>query len=118
MAKFFRDSEDTVTMLAVDYFTGHSGGTFTRIHISTSRAETGMAAKRDKFKMAAVRTAIHGSAERSITAVNHLINVFYFCCPWMESIYDYFVVISKDFLNDIHEISLLLNGAKWNPTPS
>ena len=31
--------------------------------------------ERDKFKLAAVRTSIHGTAKRWITTVDHLINV-------------------------------------------
>ena len=117
-AEFPGDCEDTMTMFAFDQLSRHGCRAFSGIKVSAGRTKPGMAAKRDKLKIAAKRAAIHGAAKGGVTTANHSVDVFGLCAAGMESIYDYFVVISKDFLNDIHEISLLLNGAKWNPTPS
>lgn len=62
---------------AVNQFKGHSSSSVIRILRPASRAKFGMAAKRDKFKISAMGTAIHGTTIRGIPAVDDLINVFH-----------------------------------------
>ena len=47
-------------------FKGHGGRAFHSIFISTSRAETAVAAEGDEFEFTAGRTAVHGPAKGRI----------------------------------------------------
>lgn len=58
----------------INQFKGHAGSAFHSIFIAAGATETAVAAERDKFKLSAERTAIHGAAKGRIAAVNHLIN--------------------------------------------
>ena len=95
--EFFGDRKDTMPVVAVDQFTSHGGCPLPGIKVTAHWTEMGMAAKRDKVEMTALRAAIHGAAEGGITAVDHLIDVFYLRRTGMESIYNFFVVITKNF---------------------
>ena len=55
-----------------------------------------MTTEGDKFEMSTMRAAIHSAAEGGITAVDHLIDVFYLRRTGMESIYN--VIYSFAFL--------------------
>ena len=53
--KVFIDDENTVAMLNMNQFKGHSGRAFHGIFVSASGAKTTVAAERDKFKISARR---------------------------------------------------------------
>ena len=61
-----------------------------------------MTTEGDKFQMSAIRTAIHSSAKSRIATVNHFFNVHDLCGPGQESVFDFFIMITKDFLKYIH----------------
>jgi len=90
--------ENAVPVPDIDEFKGHIGSPFHCIFIATGRAETGVAAERDKFKFSAVRASIHGTAIGGIPAVNHFINVFHLAFTGMEGVLDFFIIVGKDFL--------------------
>lgn len=57
-----------------------------------------VAAERDKFKLTAVRTAIHGATVRRIPAVYHFFDVFHDDGTGMKDIFNFFKVFFKNFL--------------------
>lgn len=57
-----------------------------------------MTAERDEFEVPAVRTTVHGTAKRRITAVDHLIDIFHLSFSGMKSIFNFFIMVCKDFL--------------------
>lgn len=116
-SEFFWDCKNTMTVVAVDQFTSHGSCPFTGIKIAASWAETGMAAKRDKVEMTALRTAVHGAAESGVTTVDHFINVFNLRRTGMKSIDYFFVMIAEYFLKDVHKTIMKESGTKENPKP-
>ena len=52
--------------------------------------------------MAAVKTAIHGTTERRIATVDHFFDVFQFGIAWVKSIFNFFKMVGKDFLENVH----------------
>ena len=98
VTKVFINSKNTVAVLDINKFKRHGSSTFYRILVSTGRAETAVTTEGDKFKLAAVWTAVHGTAKRWITTVDHLMNIFHLSSSGMEGIFDFFIVVSKDSL--------------------
>jgi len=98
VTKIFINRKDTMAVFDINQLKGHGSSTFHRIFVSAGRAETTVTTEWNKFKLAAVRTSIHGTAKRWITTVDHLINVFRFRRSEMECTFDFFIVVSKDSL--------------------
>ena len=117
MAKVFINSKDTVSVRDIDELESHVGGTFHGILIAAGRAETAVAAERDELKVAAFWAAVHSAAKRRVTTVNHLLDIIYHSVARMKSIYHFFIMIGKDSLKDIHEISMKEMKEKENPNP-
>ena len=67
MSEFAGNGKNTVSVLDINDFKRHRSSPVNGIHVATGRAEAGMTAKRDKFEVPAVRTTVHGTAERGIT---------------------------------------------------
>ena len=116
-SEFFRDRKNAMPVVAVDQFACHGSCPFPGVKVAASRTETGMAAKRDEVEVTALRTAVHGTAERRIATVDHLINVFNLRGTGMKSIYDFFIMIAEDFLKYIHGIIMQKKTLKSKPTP-
>ena len=72
-----------MTMGNVDQFKGHRGSALHGIKVSTGGTETAVAAERNEIELAAVGTAIHGTAKGRIAAVDHFIHVFNDGRTWM-----------------------------------
>ena len=117
MAKVLIYSKDTVSVRYIDELESHVGGTFHGILIAAGRAETAVAAERDELKVAAFWTAVHSAAKRRVTTVNHLLDIIDHSVARMKSIYHFFIMIGKDSLKDIHEISMKEMKEKENPNP-
>ena len=117
MAKVLIYSKDTVSVRYIDELESHVGGTFHGILIAAGRAETAVAAERDELEVAAFWTAVHSAAKRRVTTVNHLLDIIDHSVARMKSIYHFFIMISKDSLKDIHEISMKEMMGKENPKP-
>ena len=98
MAKVFINSKDTVSVRDIDELESHVGGTFHGILNAAGRAETAVAAERDELEVAAYWTAVHSTAIRRVTTMNHLLDVFNNSVARMECIYHFFVMIGKDSL--------------------
>ena len=81
----FIDSENAVAVLYVNELKGHAGSTFQGVFIAAGRTETAVTAKRNKFKLSAMRAAIHGTAKRRVTTVDHLIDIFHLSFSGMKS---------------------------------
>lgn len=82
----FIDGENTMPVSGIDQLEGHVGGAFHRIFISASRTETAVTAEWNEFKFPTFRTAIHGTAIRRVTTMNHLLDVFNYSVARMKSI--------------------------------
>lgn len=65
----FINSKDAVSVSHVDEFKSHRSSALHRIKAATDRTEAAAAADRNKFKLAAMRTAIHGTTKRGIATV-------------------------------------------------
>ena len=96
--EIFIYSKNTMTMLSMNQFKGHTGSALHGIFVSTGRTEPAVTTERNKFKFATVWTGIHGAAEGRVTAVDHFINIFHLRISGMESIFDFFIMICKDLL--------------------
>ena len=70
--ELFINGKDTMAVRDINKFKGHRGSTIHGIFISTGRAETAVAAERDKFQLTAGRAAIHGPAKGRIATIDHL----------------------------------------------
>ena len=104
VAEVFIDGENTMPVSNINQFERHVGGTFHGILIAAGRAETAVAAERDELKVAAFWTAVHSAAKRRVTTVNHLLDIIDHSVARMKSIYHFFIMIGKDFLENIHKI--------------
>ncbi len=116
MAQVFINGKDTV---AADfyYFERHSSCPVHGVFITTGRAEAAFAAERDKFKVPAFFTAIHGAAVRRVTAVYHYIYVIFDRITGMQDIFNFFVVFYKNFPDYVHRSIIHKVVEKANPTP-
>ena len=104
MTKIFVDGENAMSVSNIKQLKGHVGGAFHGILIPTGRTETTVTTEGNEFKFTAFRAAVHGAAIRRVTTINHLLDVFNHSVARMESIYYFFVMIGKDFLENIHMI--------------
>lgn len=111
------NGKDQMPVSTVNQFKGHSSRPVIRIFRPASRAKFGMAAKRDKFKVSAMGTAIHGTTIRGITAVDDLFNVFHDNRSWFYIVFNYFIIIPEHFLYHIHEIIMKQSRAESKPFP-
>jgi hypothetical protein len=117
MAEVFIYGENTMPVSNINQLEGHVGGTFHGILIPAGRTETAVTAERNEFKFSTFRTAVHGATIRRVTTINHLLDVFNHSVARMKSIYHFFIMIGKDSLKDIHEISMKEMKEKENPNP-
>lgn len=79
-------------------FEGHGGSSVNGIFIATGRTETGFTAERDELEVAAGGAGIHGTSERRVTTMKHLVNVFNDGLTRMQSINHFFIIITKNIL--------------------
>ncbi len=75
--QFFGNGKDTVSVFYMDDFERHGGGAVNGIFVATGRAETAFTAERDKFKVSAFCTTIHGAAIGRVATVRHAVNIFH-----------------------------------------
>ena len=66
VSKLRINSKDTMAVDNVDQLEGHRGSAAHSVKISTSRAETAVAAEGNKFELSAMGAAIHSAAKRRI----------------------------------------------------
>lgn len=74
-SKFFRNSENTITILVGNKFTRHRKRTMKVIHVATRRVETIFAVKGHIFKVTTMRAAPEDTVIGRNSAMNHLINI-------------------------------------------
>ena len=96
---------------------GHTCSAFHGVFVTTGRAETAVTAKRDKPKFATMGTAVHGTTEGWIATVNHLFDIFHLSIPGMKSIFNFFLIVGKDSLQDIHKPIMQEKATKRKPYP-
>ena len=94
----------TMPVSNINQFKGHIGGTFHRILIPAGRTEATVTAEGNEFEFSAFGAAVHGTTIRRVTTINHLLDVFNHSVARMKSIYHFFIMIGKDFLENIHMI--------------
>lgn len=98
LSKVFVNGKYTVAVGNVNQLEGHGSSALHGVEVSAGGAETAVAAERDKFQFSAVRTAIHGSTEGGIAAVDHFFDIFHLAVTGMEGKFDFFIMIFKNFL--------------------
>ena len=69
------NGKNTVSVFHRDNLKRHSGSSVDGVHVAAGGAESRMASKGNKLEVATVSASIHGTAERRVTTINHLINV-------------------------------------------
>lgn len=104
MPEFLVDSKYAVAVVAPQKPEGHGCGTLLTVLYATGRAEAALAAERDELHFSTLGAGIHGSAEGRVTTVYHLYDVLHFNGSGMEGILNYFIVVFKNLLQDVHEI--------------
>ena len=109
------NGKDTMSVGDIDELKGHGGSAFHGVLVATGGAETAVAAEGDEFEFTAGRTAVHGAAKGRIATVNHLIDIFHFRIPGVESIYNFFIMVSKNLMKDIHKTIMQENDTKTPP---
>ena len=87
-----------MSVFDINELKGHTGGAFHGIFVATCRTESTVTAKRNKFEIATVRAAVHGTTKRRITTVDHFIDIFHLSSSGMKSIFNFFIIVGKDFL--------------------
>ena len=102
VTKVFINGKNAMAVLDINKFKRHGSSTFHGILVSTGRAKTAVTSEWDKFKLTTMRTAIHGTTKRRITTVDHLIDIFHLSISGMKSIFNFFIVVGKDFLQNVH----------------
>lgn len=94
----FINGKNKVSVGAVNEFKGHFSRAVDTVFIAAGGTKFRVAAERDKFKLTAVRTAIHGATVRRIPAVYHFFDVFHDDGTGMKDIFNFFNVFFKNFL--------------------
>ncbi len=82
---------------------GHMKRTNVVVFVTAGRTKTAMATERNKLERATMRTAIHGSAVRRVTTMNHPGDIIHDSRTRVEFILNMFKIISKNSLQDIHK---------------
>lgn len=95
---FRKDCKNAVELTDIYQFKGHAGSTFHGIFIATGGSETAFATERDKLKLSAVGTAIHGTAKGRTAAVKYFIDIFHLSFSGMKGMFNFFIMVGKDFL--------------------
>lgn len=99
----FINGKNKMPVGTVNKFKGHFCRAVNAVFVTADRTKFRMVAERDKFKFAAVGTAIHGTAVRRVSTVDHLFDVFHNNGTWVKSIFNFFVVFFKNPLEDGHK---------------
>ena len=105
-------SKNTMPVLDVYKFKGHICSPLHSVFVAACGAETAFAAEWDKFKLPTFWAAVHGAAKRRVTAVYHFINILHFGFAGMEGIFNFFIIVCKYFLEDIHKAIMQESGGK------
>lgn len=98
VTKVFINSKNTMSVLDINKFKRHGSSAFHGILVFVGRAETAVASEWDKFKLAAMGTAVQGIAKSWIAIVDHLVNIFHLSRSGMKSIFDFFIIACKMFI--------------------
>ena len=92
------NGKNAMTVSDINELKGHRGSAIHGIFITAGRAETAVTTERNKLEISAVDTAIHGTTIRRITTVDHLIDIFHLSFSGMKSIFNFFIIVSKNLL--------------------
>ena len=92
-AKFFGDSENAMSVNALNDFERHGSSALNGIEIAAGRTKAAFAAKRDKFERTTRSTPEHSSAVSRISAMNHLFDAFENNRASLKGVLDFFVVV-------------------------
>lgn len=111
----FINGKNEMPVSAVNEFKGHLSRAVNAVFVTAGRTKFRMAAERNEFKFAAVRTSIHGAAKRWIPTVNHLLDVLHNNRTWMKDIFSFFIVFFKNLLKDVHKSIMQELEIKSNP---
>ena len=98
ITKIFINGEDTMAVLNMNQFKGHTGSAVHGVFVTAGRAETAVATKRNKLQMFTMRAKVHGTTIRRIPTVDHLIDIFHLRISGMKSIFYFFIMVEKDSL--------------------
>ncbi len=94
----FINGKNAVSVLNSYKFKGHRGSAFHGVFCATGGTESTMAAEGNEFQLSAMRTAVHCTTKSWVATVDHLVDIFHLSVSGMERIFDFLVIIFKDFL--------------------
>ncbi len=114
----FINGKNEVPVSTVNEFEGHFRRAVNAVFIAAGRAKFRVTAERNEFQFAAVGAAIHGAAVRRVSTVDHFLNIFHNNGTGMEDIFNFFVVLFKNLLKDVHKSIMREFRAESNPNPS
>ena len=83
LPELFINGKNTMTVGDIEQLKGHGSSTLHCVEISAGRAESAMAAKRNKFELSTEGTAIHSPTKGRVTTVDHFIYVVNNRLTWM-----------------------------------
>ena len=115
ITKVFINGEDTMPVLYIYEFKRHRCSAFHAVFVSACRTKTTVTTERNKLKVSTVRTMVHGTAKSRVATVDHLIDIFHFSISWMESVFNFFIVVGKNPLQDINKTIMKDDLKKRNP---
>lgn len=96
------NGKNAMTVRDLDQFKRHGSSAFCGIRDTASWTKPAVTAERDIFGITTFRAGIKRSAKRRVTAVDHLLNVVHFNITRMTGIFNFFVMIPKDLLQNVH----------------
>lgn len=98
MTQLLRNGENAVPVDTVDKFERHRGSAVNGVHVTAGGTKATVASKRNKLKIATMRTPIHCATKGGVSTVYHLIHVFNNRIARMGKIYKFFIMVFKDVL--------------------
>lgn len=98
VTEVFINGKNTVPVDSIHKFKRHGGSAFHGIFVAASRAKAAVAAERNKLKLSTVWTAVHGTAKRWVTTVDHFFHVFNDRRTWVQGKNNFFVMVFENIL--------------------
>lgn len=92
------NGKDAMPVLNIEEFKRHRSSPVNGVHVAVGRTEAGMTTERNKFKVTAERTAIHGTAKGRISSGNHFFYILNDRVTRVLNIKHFFKMVVKDSL--------------------
>ena len=98
-----------MSVFDINEFKRHGSSANHRIFDTTGRAKTTVTAKRNDFQLATMGATIHGTAKGWVAAFNHFVNILHPGFSGIKRVFNYFIIVCKNFLQYIHKTIMMQN---------